>query len=307
MLFFKEGGRYTIDDVHYVKDGENLIPAADTEFAKDKTFGYRHSRLPDYIEERTAGQFPAEQVICVSLEDLRAQNYEGIVQKLMQVHDFGKICVNAADDCDMKIFAAALYRAMAKGKRFLFRTAASLVKAVGGIRDIPLLTRADMIRSEPSAGGLVVAGSHTAKTTAQLESLFTLEGVERIEFDSDLILAGDKAFYEEVDRCVAAEEAAIKAGKIAVCYTRRKLLALENDTKESALLRSVKISEGVQCLVGRLKVTPAFIVAKGGITSSTIGTCALGVKRANVLGQIRPGIPVWQTDSHSKFSMIPLT
>ena len=67
----------------------------------------------------------------------------------------------------------------------------------------------------------------------------------------------------------------------------------------------MKISQAVQSLVGRLKVTPAFIIAKGGITSSTVGTEALGVKKANVLGQIRPGIPVWQTDDGSRFPGIP--
>ena len=90
-----------------------------------------------------------------------------------------------------------------------------------------------------------------------------------------------------------------------MCYTNRKLLTVENDTPESALMRSVKISDGVQSLVGRLKVTPAFIIAKGGITSSTVGTEALGVKKANVLGQICPGIPVWQTDANSRFPGIP--
>ena len=104
---------------------------------------------------------------------------------------------------------------------------------------------------------------------------------------------------------VALEEAAIQAGKVAVCFTDRKLLTVENDTKESALTRSVKISGAVQNLVGRLHITPAFLIAKGGITSSTIGTDALGVKKANVLGQICPGIPVWQTDSTSKFPGIP--
>ena len=47
------------------------------------------------------------------------------------------------------------------------------------------------------------------------------------------------------------------------------------------------------------------IIAKGGTTSSTVGTEALGVKKARVLGQICPGIPVWQTDPDSKFPGIP--
>jgi uncharacterized protein YgbK (DUF1537 family) len=83
------------------------------------------------------------------------------------------------------------------------------------------------------------------------------------------------------------------------------LLVVENDTKEDAVVRSVKISDGVQSLVGRLKVTPAFVIAKGGITSSDVGTKALKVKRANVMGQIKPGIPVWQTGEESTFPHTP--
>ncbi|MBQ3921482.1 MAG: hydroxyacid dehydrogenase, partial [Firmicutes bacterium] len=58
-------------------------------------------------------------------------------------------------------------------------------------------------------------------------------------------------------------------------------------------------------LVGKLDIAPAFIIGKGGITSSDIGTKALKVKRANVLGQIRPGIPVWQTGEESRFPSVP--
>ncbi len=303
--FFKEGGRFTIRNTHYVKYGDDLVPAAQTEFAKDKTFGYTHSDLPAYIEEKTGGRFPAASVTCISLEELRALDYDGIAAKLERVTGFNKVCVNAVDYCDVKVFAVALYRAMARGKTFLFRTAAGLVKVVGGITDIPLLTRRDMVTLDTHTGGVVVVGSHTQKTTAQLEALLQLPCVEPIQFNSDLVLQGDAALSAEVDRCVALEEATIQAGRVAVCFTNRKLLTVENDTPESALTRSVKISDAVQSLVGRLQVTPAFLIAKGGITSSTVGTQALGVKKANVLGQICPGIPVWQTDATSKFPSIP--
>jgi uncharacterized protein YgbK (DUF1537 family) len=291
--------------VNIVKYGSELVPAAQTEFARDRTFGYSHSDLPSYIEEKTEGRFPASGVTCISLDELRGQNYDSIINKLLAVKDFGKVCVNAVDYCDVKVFAVALYRAMASGKTFLFRTAAGLVKVVGGVTDIPLLKRRDMIRMDTHTGGVVLVGSHTQKTTAQLNELLQLPCVQAIAFNSDLVLQGDAALSAEVDRCVALEEKAILDGRVAVCFTNRTLLTVENDTKEIALTRSVKISEGVQSLVGRLKVSPAFIIAKGGITSSTVGTEALGVKKANVLGQICPGIPVWQTDSDSKFPTIP--
>lgn len=303
--FFKEGGRFTIDNTHYVKYGDELVPAAQTEFAKDKTFGYTHSSIPEYVEEKTKGVYKAENVTCIALEDLRALNIDKITEQLTNVKDFNKVCVNAIDYCDVKAFCIALYRAMAAGRSFMFRTAAGFVKVVGGVTDIPLLTRKEMVVKETDNGGVVVVGSHTAKTTAQLEELLKLENVVPVEFKSSLVLDGDEAFYNEVKRCVAEEEKIIASGKTAVCFTERKLLTVENDTKESALIRSVKISDGVQRLVGDLSITPAFVIAKGGITSSDVGTKALKVKCANVMGQIKPGIPVWQTGSESRFPQTP--
>lgn len=303
--FFKEGGRFTIDNTHYVKYGDELVPAAQTEFAKDKTFGYTHSSIPEYVEEKTKGTYKAENVTCIALEDLRALNIDKITEQLTNVKDFNKVCVNAIDYCDVKAFCIALYRAMAAGKSFMFRTAAGFVKVVGGVTDIPLLTRKEMVVKETDNGGIVVVGSHTAKTTAQLEELLKLDNVVPVEFKSSLVLYGDEAFYNEVKRCVAEEEKIIASGKTAVCFTERKLLTVENDTKESALIRSVKISDGVQRLVGDLSITPAFVIAKGGITSSDVGTKALKVKCANVMGQIKPGIPVWQTGSESRFPQTP--
>ena len=37
--FFEEGGRLTIHDVHYVAEGDRLVPAAQTPFAADQSLG----------------------------------------------------------------------------------------------------------------------------------------------------------------------------------------------------------------------------------------------------------------------------
>ena len=302
--FFKEGGRFTIDDVHYVKYGDKLIPANETEFAKDKTFGYTAATMPEYIEEKTKGTYKAENVTCISLEDIHNMDIEKIENLLMNVQGFNKIIVNAVDYADIKVFCVALYRAMAKGKVFMFRTAAAIVKVMGGVSDQPLLTRQQMVTKETDNGGIIVVGSHTDKTTRQVEELKKLTDIEFIELNATLV-RDEKAFETEVNRCLEREEECIKAGKTVCCYTTRVLITADTGDKEDELRLSVKISDAVQSLVGRLKVTPAFVIAKGGITSSDVGTKALAVKKANVLGQIRPGIPVWQTGEESRFSMTP--
>ena len=50
---------------------------------------------------------------------------------------------------------------------------------------------------------------------------------------------------------------------------------------------------------------PKFIIAKGGITSSDVGTKALRVKKARVMGQVKKGNPAWMTGEESKFPGMP--
>jgi len=69
--FFLEGERYIINDIHWVQVGDELIPAAQTEFALDSTFGYRHSNLREWVEEKTRGQVTVNSVLSISLEDIR--------------------------------------------------------------------------------------------------------------------------------------------------------------------------------------------------------------------------------------------
>ena len=302
--FFKEGGRFTIDDVHYVRYGNELIPANETEFAKDKTFGYRAATMPEYVEEKTKGAYPAGNVVCISLDENHRMAIDEIEQKLLHVQGFNKIIVNAVDYADLKVFCIALYRAMAKGKVFMFRTAAAVVKVMGGISDQQLLEKEQMVRTNELHGGIIVVGSHTEKTTRQLEALKQLSDIRFVELDATKVTVAG-GLEKEVERCLALEEAWIRDGKTVCCYTSRALVTADTGNKEDELRLSVRISDAVQSLVGGLSVIPKFVIAKGGITSSDVGTKALGVKRANVLGQIEPGIPVWQTGAESKFPGIP--
>lgn len=302
--FFKEGGRYTIDDVHYVRYGDTLVPAAETEFAKDKTFGYTVSDLKEYVEEKTGGVYKKENVTAISLKDIRALAFDKMEEQLMAVEDFNKIVVNAIDYVDVKIFCVALYRAMAKGKTFMFRTAAAIVKVMGGVSDQPLLTREQMVVKETDSGGVIVIGSHTEKTTRQMEMLKEIPDIAFVELNARLV-RDEAAFAREVERCLALEEEYISSGRTVCVYTTRTLITADTGDKEDDLRLAVRISDAVQSLVGRLSIVPSFVIAKGGITSSDVGTKALAVQRANVLGQIKPGIPVWQTGDESKFPQTP--
>lgn len=285
MPFFKEGGRFTIGDVHYVQEGDYLIPAAETEFAKDKTFGYTNSNLAAYVEEKTCGAFQKSSVTCISLDELRGGDIDKITARLESVRDFNKVIVNAADYVDVEIFTLALLKSK---KNFLFRTAAAFPKIIGGVKDKNFLTRAELIDTDNPNGGLIIVGSHVKKTTAQLDELKKISSVAFIEFDTD-----------SVDKIIRQAEENISRGQTTAIYTSRNVRDL--GSAEKNLAASVKISGALTNVVNRLNVRPKFLIAKGGITSSDIGTKGLGVKKALVLGQAAAGIPVWKIGAESKF------
>lgn len=298
--FFPEGGRFTMDNIHYVREQELLVPAGMTEFAKDKTFGYHNSELCAYIEEKTKGNYKRGDCIVISLGELNELDVAGIKEKLMRAHHMTRIVVNAVSYGELRVFCAALVLAMKEGKQFLARSAAALPKVLGCISDQPLLSR-KQLKTEENRGGIVLIGSHVKKTTAQLEALKTLEGpLEWMEFHVNACFK-ENGLEEEAADIAAKAESVIQKGKTAVIYTSRTLLAPENMEPEEKLQISVKISDAVTSVIGRLHSKPGFIIAKGGITSSDVGTKALHVKKARVMGQVKKGIPVWMTGEESKF------
>lgn len=303
--FFKEGGRYTIGDIHYVKEQDVLTPAGMTEFAKDKSFGYKSSYMPAWCQEKSEGEYRMEDVVCISLDDLRALEVDKIAAQLKAVKGFNKLIVNSIDYVDVKVFALALLDAIEAGKEFMFRSAAAVTKVLGGVSDKPLLSRAELVDEGNSRGGVIIVGSHVNKTTKQLEQLKSCKyPLEFIQFDQHRVLE-EGGLEKEVERVIALTEEYICAGKTVAVYTRRDRFDLDTDDKDKQLEVSVRISDAVTSIVGKLKEKPAFIIAKGGITSSDIGTKALRVKRATVMGQVRPGIPVWLTGEESKFPNMP--
>lgn len=302
--FFPEGGRYTMDNIHYVKEQDNLVPAGMTEFARDKTFGYKSSDLTEYVEEKTEGKYHKEDCITISLDELNALDVQGIKDKLMSAQNMAKIIVNAVSYADLKVFCAALVLAMKAGKHYMARTAAAFTKVMGRISDQPLLGRAQL-EGDTKNGGIVLIGSHVKKTTDQLNCLKKLDGqADFMEFQVNTVFE-ENGLEKAVERTVKAAEEKILSGRTVVIYTSRQLLAPENMTPEEKLHISVKISNAVTSIIGKLSVKPKFIIAKGGITSSDVGTKALRVKKARVMGQVKKGIPVWMTGEESKFPGMP--
>lgn len=59
-----------MDDVHYAREGPELIPAGQTPFAADKAFGYRSSNLRDWVSEKIEKK-DVPNVQSISIAELR--------------------------------------------------------------------------------------------------------------------------------------------------------------------------------------------------------------------------------------------
>ena len=288
---FYQGGRYTIDDVHYVEEDEILFPAAETPFAKDKTFGYRSSNLKEWIAEKTDNAIRMDQIGSVSLMDIRKFDLDAIL-KILEDPGFKAVIVNAVTENDLKVVALALLMAEDHGKKFLYRTAASIVPVITGMENKPVMKEEDF-DLDVHTGGLIVVGSYVPKSTAQLEFLLKNEKIRSIELNAKDIVYGNDQLKTQNSMARRISEM-IASGENVVLYTSRELIT-GKESQESLKINN-KVAEALNYVINRISVRPGFVITKGGITSSDIATECLKVSRALVLGQILPGVPVWKLD-----------
>lgn len=297
---FFEGGRYTIEDIHWVDQEGSLVPAHETEFAQDPSLGYSHSDLKQWVEEKTNRRTRANQVLSISLSLIREGGPEAVTALLRTARNAQPIVVNAACYEDLEIFVLALLDAEAFGHSFIYRTAASFVKVRGGISDRPLLSPEELGRSE--GPGLVVVGSYVQRTTRQLEMLLASTLVAGIKVEVPLLLDEIRK-DQEIDRVKREVEHNMSEGRSVVVYTSRKIVRQQDP--ESFLTTGRIIMNCLCRLIGGLDVEASFLVAKGGVTSVEIARSALGVRRAMVLGQIIDGVPVWKLGPQARRHRIP--
>ncbi|KAL4909838.1 hypothetical protein BDW74DRAFT_143835 [Aspergillus multicolor] len=298
--FFFQGGRYTINDVHYVLEGEELVPAGQTQFARDATFGYKSSSLRDYVLEKAPGRFTPEQIHSVTLEDIRIGGPEGVRDRLLGFPAGGVVIANAAAESDMHVFVMGLLLAEAKGARYIYRTGAAFVSTRLGIPYKAPITATELQLPNPrQTGGLILAGSYVPKTTAQLKILTERRGnlLSVIEMRVEDLIASKDSAAEVVKNVISQTESNLRVGKDTLVMTSRLLVT--GDDELSSLKIGSRVAEALVGVLEGIEVRPRFVIAKGGITSSDAATKGLRMKRALIVGQAAAGVPLWRCDEET--------
>lgn len=285
--FFYEGGRITKNNIHYVVTNGIAQAAHETEFSRDPDFPFNTSDLPGYVIEKSHGYWKEDDILTVDLELLRNQGVYAVFQLLNDIQGKQVIIVNAENYHDLEVFSEAALQAEKAGKKFLYRSAASLVKAITGIQSIPFYKP-----PIPFSKGLVIAGSFVNKTTEQLQYLIQQMKIEPVVIYIERIVSNYENYQQEI---TAEIERRLSLGEIPVVFTQRNFERDPNSTQSTN--SPARISDFLCGVVSSIKIPLEFIIAKGGITSFDIAKNGLRVKSARVMGQVIKGVPVWEMDT----------
>ena len=299
---FFEGGRITRQSTHYLRVEGRWIPVHETEFARDSVFAYHHSYLPDYVQEKTQGRIRADQVERFTLEQIRS----GCLPRLLALQ--GNICcvVDGETQADLDRFAQDVLAAASQGKRFLFRSAASLLTALAQLppQPVPPEQMGQFVRS--SQPGVVIVGSHVQKSSQQLARLLQEPGIQGIEVEVKRLLEPGGA-AELLPGILAQVHSAYEQGLTPVVYTSREELTFEKDAVEMRLAFGQKVSRLLMGVVQGLPEGIGYLISKGGITSNDTLSVGLNLPAVRLLGQIYPGISMVITPSdHPRFPNLPV-
>ncbi|WJH24865.1 four-carbon acid sugar kinase family protein [Pseudarthrobacter defluvii] len=303
---FPDAGRVTIGGVHYMRDAEGtLVPVSETEFAKDASFGFSTSVMADYIAEKSQGRFPADSVIVLDLNIIRAGasaqdpaiSAKAIADAIEPATDSTPIVADIVTENDLRALALGLEEAERRGKKLLYRVGPPFVRGRIGQEVRAALTGEEAYEGNtPSeAGGLIVVGSHVGLTTRQLNVLTAEHSSARIiEIDVEKLLGAETDAKAHLDQTVAAVVDALHAGDVIV-HTSRLLIKTDDPAESLRIARTV--SAAVVDVVNRTLKTfpPRFVIAKGGITSSDVAAHGLEIRHAIVRGPMLPGIvSLWE-------------
>jgi uncharacterized protein YgbK (DUF1537 family) len=299
---FLEGGRTTVDGVHRLHGR----PVHESEFARDRLFGYRSSHLPDWVAEKSGGRIPAAAVERIGLAELEAGG-EGLRQRLAALSSNAMVAVDAEQPRQLAALGAAVRELVAadagdrwgRPRRFLVQSAASLLNGVAELppppRDAAAL--AGLRRRGPDGAGLpglVLVGSHVPLADAQLARLLAEPGCGAVEIPvarvqrvlegplPDRLLASLEAEWR------AALEAVLAAGRTPVLHTSRGEVVCRHPAERRAL--GLALAGLMARLAASLAPQLGYLISKGGITSHTLLAEGLELAAVELQGQIAPGL-----------------
>ncbi len=294
---FLEGNRFTIDGIHFVEN----IPVSQTIFAKDKIFGFKTSNIKDLLFQKSKHQINLNDIKNLKLSELKGleTNEKNIVfKKLRNLKNNSHVIVDIDNYSQLKKFSLAI-RKLSEQKKFLFRTAASFISSISGIKNnyqkpffYNNLRRKN--NKKKFLPGFVVVGSFVELTTIQLKKLLEICDCKPVKLD---VFQFSRIFSQKNNQDQLSDlknkllfeiRSILKRGNTPVLFTSRKALSLDNNMEQINFYNS--LANFISELVGDLKNEIGYLISKGGITSNIILSNGVKANYVYLQGQIIPGV-----------------
>ena len=312
---FFEGGRTTVNGVHFL----NGSPVHLSNFASDQIFGYSTSYLPDWLEEKSKGEILSQSVFRVTIEQLQdaIKSDKGMKELCVFLKALSRnvsVVVDAEDSSHLEVFAKAVIQLMGE-KRFLFRSAASLISAFAQLPKnsyIPSSLASLRLKDQCSIykPGLIVVGSHVQLADQQLAVLLknkNCEGVELPVYKISRVLDGslpDVLLKDLENRWFMQLKKILQAYKTPVLYTSRGEVSFPSVAKR--MFFGLQLAELMARLTTHLCYDLGYVIIKGGITTQILLQKGLGLGIVELKGQLLPGLSVICPYSNENIGQLPI-
>tara|TARA_Y100001978_G_scaffold193035_1_gene198730 strand:+ start:3195 stop:4544 length:1350 start_codon:yes stop_codon:yes gene_type:complete len=293
---FLEGNRITINGNHFV----NNIPAHETIFAQDRVFGYETNNIKNILYKQSDSKINMENIHNLTLSELnilQMNENNKVFNFLENLEKNVKVIVDTHDYHELNKFASVIKTLIHK-KKFLFRTAASFVKAISGINanNKDNLYYSNLRRKDKNnkfMQGFIVVGSHIDLSTKQLNRLLEIKSCKAIElnvFELYKIFSANKndKFATFKNNLLDQIRNFLRQTYTPILFTSREVITFE--TYNEQIKFNDYISLFISQLVSHIQFEIGYLISKGGITTNTILSNAFNVDAVYLEGQIDSGI-----------------
>ena len=198
--------------------------------------------------------------------------------------------LDASSPNDLDVIAEQVLAELAKGRKHLCQSAASLLNGLSGMPSV-LLEPAEL--PPIAAPGLVLVGSHVPLTDAQLADLLEQPGCCGVEFSLDE--------PQEPAALTAQLQQVLSSGVTPVLFSSRGERPGYSPARQREL--ALQMAQVVMALEPPL----GYVIAKGGTTSLTFLQQGLQLQQVRLLGQLLPGLSLVQPAvPHPRFGRLPV-
>ena len=214
-----------------------------------------------------------------------------------------QVVLSGTTQNDFDQLVQPLKEATNQGKKFLFRSAASLLTSFANLGAQPVPAEKVASYRQSTKPGIIFAGSYVQNTTDQLTELLSLENVRGIEIDLDACQIPSRR-REQVN-AIAQQINILFSKKITpVVFTPRGFQ--EQSNRQKQIQFGNNINQFFSELAAQLPPDLGYIISKGGNTTNQLLNKGLNLNKAFLLGQILPGCCLVKAPMHHRFPALPI-